>query len=123
MWKPIDFAGSPQQGEIILPNGEKRPGPLNRRAEMWMRSRDWLNEPGGADIPDKDSLQADACGPSYNYNSNSYLLIEAKEHMMKRGVRSPDEWDAVALTFAEPVADRPRAAARAHVGGPMAWAG
>jgi hypothetical protein len=101
---PIDFAGTPQQSMIVLPSGEQRPGPYNRRAEMWMRSRDWLNEPGGADIPDEDSLQADACGPGYHYNANSYLLIESKEHMRDvRKVRSPDEWDAVALTFAEPV--------------------
>lgn len=102
---PIDFAGSPQSPDIILPSGEQRPGPFNRRAEMWMRSRDWLNEPGGAQIPDEDSLQADACGPGYHYNTNSYLLIESKEHMRARGVRSPDEWDAVVLTFAEPVAE------------------
>lgn len=102
---PIDFAGSPQQPDIVLPSGETRPGPYNRRAEMWMRSRDWLNEPGGADIPDEDSLQADACGPGYHYNSNSYLLLESKEHMREvRKLRSPDEWDSVALTFAEPVA-------------------
>lgn len=103
---PIDFAGSPQEPDITLPSGEERPGPYNRRAEMWMRSRDWLNEPGGADIPDKDSLQADACGPGYHYNTNSYLLIESKEHMRDiRKVRSPDEWDAIALTFAEPVGE------------------
>jgi len=102
---PIDFAGSPQQPETVLPSGEKRPGPFNRRAEMWTRSRDWLDEPGGVQIPDEDSLQADACGPSYHYNANSYLLIESKEHMRARGIRSPDEWDAVVLTFAEPVAE------------------
>lgn len=102
---PIDFSGSPQSPETVLPSGEKRPGPFNRRAEMWMRSRDWLDEPGGVQIPDEDSLQADACGPSYHYNANSYLLIESKEHMRARGVRSPDEWDAIALTFAEPVAE------------------
>jgi hypothetical protein len=103
---PIDFGGSPQQSDIFLPSGEVRPGPYNRRAEMWSRSRDWLEEPGGADIPDDDSLQADACGPGYHYNSNSYLLLESKEHMMEvRKLRSPDEWDAVALTFAEPVAE------------------
>jgi hypothetical protein len=33
------------------------------------------------------------------------VLLESKEDMRKRGVRSPDEWDAVALTFAEPVND------------------
>lgn len=104
---PVDFAGSPEQPEIILPNGEKRPGPYNRRAEMWMRSRDWLEEPGGADIPDSDTLQADACGPGYHYNANSYLLLESKEHMRDvRKLQSPDEWDAVALTFASPVAAR-----------------
>jgi len=103
---PIDFSGSPQEPDEHLPSGEVRPGPFNRRAEMWMRSRDWLKEPGGADIPDLDSLQADACAPGYKYNANSYLLIESKEHMRDvRKIRSPDEWDAVALTFAEPVAD------------------
>lgn len=105
---PIDFSGSPEQPDIVLPSGEVRPGPYNRRAEIWMRSRDWLDEPGGADIPDSDSLQADACGPEYHYNTNSYLLIESKEHMRDiRKVRSPDEWDAVALTFSESVADDP----------------
>lgn len=103
---PIDFSGSPQEPDIVLPSGEVRPGPFNRRAEMWMRSRDWLKEPGGADIPDTDSLQADACAPGYHYNANSYLLIESKEHMRNvRKIRSPDEWDAVVLTFAEPVGD------------------
>ena len=102
----IDFSGSPQEADIMLPSGEVRPGPYNRRAEMWMRSRDWLDEPGGADIPDTDSLQSDACAPGYHYNTNSYLLIESKEHMRDvRKIRSPDEWDAVALTFAEPVSE------------------
>lgn len=120
VWVPIDFSGSPQQANIILPSGEERPGPYNRRAEMWMRSRDWLDEPGGADIPDIDSLQADACGPGYHYNTNSYLLIESKEHMRDiRKLRSPDEWDAVALTFAEPVAERRKPAPAARVGGWM----
>ena len=54
-------------------------------------------------IPDSDSLQADACGPSYKYDSLTRLQIEKKEDMRRRGVPSPDEWDAVALTFAEPV--------------------
>jgi hypothetical protein len=70
---------------------------------MWSRSRDWLAEVGGADIPDLDSLQADACGPGYSYDVNQRLLLESKEHMRARGIRSPDDWDAIALTFAEPV--------------------
>jgi len=99
----INFAGEPQEPYKLLSDGSKRPGPRNRRAEMWERSRDWLDEPAGADIPDDDSLQADACAPGYHYDTNQRLLIESKEHMRSRGVRSPDEWDAVVLTFAQPV--------------------
>ena len=69
-----------------------------------MRSKQWLEDPAGAQLPDSDSLQADACGPSYRYDSNTRLVLESKEDMRRCGVPSPDEWDAVALTFAEPVA-------------------
>lgn len=102
---PINFGGSPQEPDIYLPNGEKSPGPKNRRAEMYLRSKAWLADPAGADLPDSDSLQADACGPTYSYDINQRLQIESKERMKSRGIRSPDEWDAVILTFAEPVKD------------------
>lgn len=104
---PVNFGGEPQEPTEILPDGSERPGPRNRRAEIWKRSRDWLAEPAGVDIPDLDSLQADACAPCYSYDMNQHLLLESKEKMRARGVRSPDEWDAVALTFAEPVVERP----------------
>ena len=53
---------------------------------------------------------ADACGPTYSYDSNTRLVPEKKDDICRRNVPSPDEWDAVALTFAEPV--RPTAFAR-----------
>lgn len=108
--KSINFGGSPQ--ETINPKtAKKRGAPKNRRAEMWKRSKEWLEDVGGADLPDEDSLQADACAPRYKYDMNSCLQLESKEEMRSRGIRSPDEWDAIALTFAEPVIDRmaPRA--------------
>lgn len=104
----INFGGEPQEPDELLEDGSKRPGPRNRRAEMWKRSRDWLKDVGGADIPDSDPLQADACGPTYHYDANQRLLIESKEHMMARGISSPDEWDAVVLTFAEPYVETPK---------------
>jgi hypothetical protein len=119
----VNFGGEPQEPYQIMQDGSKRPGPRNRRAEMWQRSKLWLDEPGGADIPDEDGLQADACGPGYHYDMNQRLLIEAKEHMRARGLRSPDEWDAVALTFAEPVVERARPKPRPAASGPMGWAG
>jgi hypothetical protein len=123
----VNFGGEPQAPIRYLPGGGKEPGPRNRRAEMWERSREWLNAPGGADIPDLDSLHADACGPGYSYDINQRLLLESKEQMRARGLRSPDEWDAVALTFAEPVRAAPtRAVLRASPapfssGGSHAW--
>ena len=47
--------------------------------------------------------QADACSPGYTYDSNIRLMLEKKDDMRRRGAASPDQWDAVALTFAEPV--------------------
>jgi len=103
--RSIDFGGAPQVTELLYSQADDKPmaPPRNRRAEMWRRSRDWLLEPGGADLPDSDTLQADACAPTFTYDMQQRLLIESKEHMRLRGVRSPDEWDAVVLTFAEAV--------------------
>lgn len=74
----------------------------NSRAEMWGEMKKWLqDEP--VQIPDCDSLHADLCALSYKFDSNTRLQIERKEDVKKRGLRSPDEADALALTFAFPV--------------------
>lgn len=104
----VNFGSAPQTEVLILNDGTKRAGPVNRRAEMWMRSLEWLEQEGGADLPDRDSLQADASAPGYTYRTTDQRLqLESKEQIRARGVRSPDEWDAIVLTFAEPVKDRP----------------
>jgi hypothetical protein len=100
----INFGSAPFEPPPRDAHGRPSGGPANRRAEMWMKSKDWLADPGGAQIPDSDALQADACGPGYGYDSNTRLLLEKKDDMRRRGAASPDQWDAVALTFAEPVA-------------------
>lgn len=92
--RAVNFGSSPTEPK-------SSGGPANRRAEMWMRSREWLEDPAGADIPDFDEIQADACGPTYKYDSLSRLLLESKQDLRRRGVPSPDIWDAVVLTFAE----------------------
>ena len=102
----VNFGGEPMEPVVILDDGSPSPGPKNRRAEMWMRSKEWLSDPMGVDLPDEGIFQTDAVGPSYKYDSAQRLQLESKESMRKRGVRSPDVWDAVALTFAEPVYDK-----------------
>ena len=100
----VNFGSSPMEPPPLDEQGKPSGGPLNRRAEMWMKSKEWLEDPAGAQIPDSDSLQADACGPTYKYDAHTRLQLEKKEDMRRRDVLSPDEWDAVALTFAKPVA-------------------
>lgn len=123
----VNFGGAPMEPEIILEDGTKRPGPKNRRAEMWMRSREWLEDPMGVDIPDDGIFQRDAVGPSYKYDTAQRVVLESKEQMRQRGVRSPDVWDAVALTFAEPVyekrEERRRDCTSSYAGRAQGWMG
>jgi hypothetical protein len=74
---------------------------VNKRAEMWGEMRGWLEEVP-VKIPDIDSLHADLCSVKYKFDSNTRLSLERKEDLKKRGIRSPDEADALALTFAYP---------------------
>lgn len=74
----------------------------NKRAEMWSNMRDWLKDQP-CEIPNFDSLHSDLTMPQYKFDSSGRLLMEKKEDMKKRDLKSPDEADAMALTFAYPV--------------------
>lgn len=74
----------------------------NKRAEMWALCKEWLLD-YPCQIPDDDSLHSDLSGVKYTFNSNSQLQIERKEDMKKRGIRSPDNADALCLTFSLPL--------------------
>lgn len=94
--RPVNFGGT-SQAKMALP---KRPGPINRRAEMYERLLEWLKAEEGVRLPDRDDLQADICAPKQVHRLDNNLQLEAKKDMRARGVRSPDLADAVALTFA-----------------------
>jgi hypothetical protein len=68
---------------------------------MWLALKNAL-ESGRFQLPDSDSLQADLTSCGYRYDSSGRLLLESKQDLRKKGIPSPDEGDAVALTFAEP---------------------
>lgn len=87
------------------PDGYTKVKTRNKRAEMWQRMREWLEQDGVA-IPDADDIEIDLTGPLYKYDVNNAIQLESKEEMKKRGVRSPDMADALALTFAFPVSPR-----------------
>jgi hypothetical protein len=73
----------------------------NMRAYMWSRMKDWLQH--GA-IDDDSKLEIGLSGPGYHINKSNKLVLESKREMAKRGEASPDDADALALTFAQTVA-------------------
>lgn len=76
----------------------------NKRAEMYALTNEWLTDENmPVQIPNEDSLQADLCAARRVNNSMELFQLERKEDIKKRGLLSPDEADALALTFAEPV--------------------
>ena len=78
----------------------------NRRAEMYFLMSAWVKE-GGA-LPDVPELVAELTQTTYTIKGDQFLL-EPKKLIKQKIGRSPDRADALALTFAEPVAPRGRA--------------
>lgn len=76
---------------------------LNLRAELWFHIKEWLGQ-RNCRLPNDDELIAELVAPSYSYNSTGKIKIESKEQMKKRGLKSPDKADALALTMASSAA-------------------
>lgn len=78
---------------------------FNKRAEMWGEMAEWVGDDITPSIPDDDQLHGDLTSASRDkYSSNGQLKLIEKEKIKKELGRSPDDGDALALTFAEPVA-------------------
>ena len=75
----------------------------NKRAEMWGAMKEWLKT---ASITSDRLLKADLTGVQKKPNSSGTIFLEGKKEMKSRGLASPDAADALAVTFAFPVASR-----------------
>jgi hypothetical protein len=60
--------------------------------------QDWLLS-GAIEIDEK--MATDLAGPGYHINRSNLLVPESKADMQKRGQASPNDGDALALTFAQ----------------------
>ncbi len=69
----------------------------NKRAELWGSIRDWLR--GGA-LPDDPQVLEQLTSPRYTLNQQDAIQLERKDAMEARGAPSPDDADALAITFA-----------------------
>lgn len=99
--------------------GNKSKNPImygNMRAQMWGDMREWLKT---ASIPNDRFLKTDLISPMMKPDSRGTIFLESKKDMKARGLASPDAADAIAVTFAFPVAHREyndRATRRVYTG-------
>lgn len=90
---------------------------LNRRAELWGLMREWLKT---AHLPADRALKSDLTGVQSKPTSSGVIQLESKKDLKARGLASPDAADALAVTFAYPVASRqPRPATEKRVNSQM----
>lgn len=78
----------------------------NMRSWMWELMKKWMAKGSIDSSPD---LETDLTGPMYHYSAKNQLVLESKEAIKKRNATaftggSPDDGDALALSFARPVA-------------------
>jgi len=90
----IDFGGKPLSGHYA-----------NRRSEMWCLLAEWVKN-GKGRLADMPELTNELTAPKYGFDKHGHLLLEKKEEIKKRTGCSPDIADALALTFAQPVASQ-----------------
>jgi hypothetical protein len=74
----------------------------NMRAQMWGNMKEAIGD--GIRLPDDYDLISDITGLEYGYTLKNQIQLERKEDAKKRGIASPDLADALALTYALPVA-------------------
>lgn len=69
----------------------------NKRAECWGYAKKWLEV---GQIPDEAEFEQDLTGVEYYYTEKFTIQLERKEDMEARGLSSPDNGDALAMSFA-----------------------
>ena len=80
------------------PDGHYR----NMRTFMWWKLREALR--AGLALEDDPNLEAELTSPEYTHDQLDKVALEKKSEIKKRLGISPDDGDALALTFAMPVA-------------------
>lgn len=78
----------------------------NKRTEMWHLMADAVV--AGLSIPNRNDLKLELATPTYKFDVQDRILLESKDDIKKRmpDSASPDLADALALTYAQPVAKR-----------------
>lgn len=89
---PVNFSGSAIDSRYF-----------NKRSEMWFEMAKWVKR--GGSLPNLPKLRRELTTPTYSFQKGKFRL-EEKDQIKARLKFSPDDADALALTFALP--DMPR---------------
>jgi hypothetical protein len=79
----------------------------NKRTEMYFEAVDWIRKGGALPPNGSQELIAALSRTTYGFRGDR-LLLEPKDQVKARLGYTPDDADAFALTFAQPVAARER---------------
>ena len=93
----------PVRGINVSESSSVKKNYLNLRADLWFAIKDWLAQ-RDCRLPIDDELASELAAPLYKYTSTGKIKIESKDEMRKRGIKSPDKADALALTMASSAA-------------------
>jgi hypothetical protein len=92
-------------------NQSQNPRFLNKRAETWWGLKEFIEDsecelppdpPGKSNLT---TLKEELTAVSYDYTDKGRIRLDRKEDLVKEHGFSPDKADALALTFAYPIAD------------------
>lgn len=84
-------------------NSSLNPRFLNKRVEMWWEMREFIE--GTCELPKDSKLKEELACVEYDYTDKGRIRLDRKSDIMDEYGFSPDRADALAMTFAYPVAD------------------
>jgi hypothetical protein len=84
-------------------NQSLNPRFLNKRVEMWWEMKEAIE--GLIELPADGRLKEELTSPEYDYTDKGRIRLERKSDLMEKYGFSPDRADALALTYAYPIAD------------------
>jgi hypothetical protein len=84
-------------------NQSLNPRFLNKRAEMWWETREFIE--GLCELPPDSKLKEELTCVSYDFTDKGRIRLDRKSDIMGEYGFSPDRADALALTFAYPISD------------------
>lgn len=87
----------------VAESSAMNPNANKLRDELWLAVKDWLATKA-VRLPADDQLRHELVAPRYSFTSSGKVVVESKDSMRKRRMRSPDLADALCLTFASTAA-------------------